>query len=144
MSIEEQLKQYIIQKYGGLTKFAPHTKLPYSTIQSILRRGVTNCNGQNLQAICDALEINPTALIEGRIEPKAKVLFDADTKFYTDVDYYLSFLKDDNSDLSLDGVMLTFEEKKYVKDYMSIFVDLMRQKRLTSKADDQKKNEDKE
>lgn len=131
MSIEERLKEMIIQKYGSITKAASSIGLPYSTIQSILRRGVHNCNGQNLQAICSALNISASALMEGRIEPI--IFIDVEEpreKFKLDKrlqDYFNSI----KYDSTLDGIDISVSEADYINRYISMIFDIIRAKRLS-------------
>lgn len=133
MSIEDRLKELILYKYGSIRKAAPQINLPYSTIVSILRRGVKNCNGRNLQAICDALEISAPALMEGRIEKPEElentIVIDAEpapdieNRMLMFLRYIISFSK-------LDGVRLNQEEVELVNNYISMIFDIVRAKRF--------------
>lgn len=67
MTIEEQLKQMMINHSGSINKFASDVGLPYSTVASILNRGVKNANVQNIIKVCHALNISADELANGRI-----------------------------------------------------------------------------
>ena len=67
MTIEEQLKQMILNHSGSVNKFASEIGLPYSTVASILNRGVKNANVQNIIKVCQALGISADELANGRI-----------------------------------------------------------------------------
>ena len=72
MTIEEELKDYIIKKYGTLRKFTEIIDIPNSTFSNILRRGLMNANVLTIIKICDELSISPDALAEGKIVPIIK------------------------------------------------------------------------
>lgn len=70
MSVELELKDLILSKYKSLREFAIKIDMPYSTIDTILKRGVDKANIINIIRICKELEIDTEALGEGRIEFK--------------------------------------------------------------------------
>ena len=66
--MEEELKKLIIEKYGSIRKFAINIDIPYTTIDSILKRGIDNSNVSNVIKICKALNISlDQSLNENRI-----------------------------------------------------------------------------
>jgi len=71
MTIEEQLKQFILSRYGSLREFTMSTDIPYSTLDSILRRQIKNSGVSNILKICNALHISADDLIYGKITPVA-------------------------------------------------------------------------
>jgi predicted transcriptional regulator len=70
VSVELELKDLILSKYKSLREFAIKIDMPYSTIDTILKRGVDKANINNIIRICKELEIDTEALGEGRIEFK--------------------------------------------------------------------------
>lgn len=64
MNIEETLRNLMIAKSGSVKSFAEMTELPYSTVLSILDRGVMNAKAQNVFVICEFLGIKPETLGE--------------------------------------------------------------------------------
>ena len=64
MSLENHLKEMIIQKAGNLKEFSRVANIPYTTVRSILERGVMNAKTQNILDMCDALGITPEILLE--------------------------------------------------------------------------------
>lgn len=56
-SIEEQLKEEIKKKYGSIKKFAESTGIPYTTMDSILKRGIKNATAANILKIVNALDL---------------------------------------------------------------------------------------
>ena len=63
MNREEYLKNLIEIKYGNVKAFSEHIKLPYTTIRSILDRGIMNAKMENIIKICDGLGIYPEDLV---------------------------------------------------------------------------------
>ena len=70
MNIEEKLKDYILTRYRSLREFTNAVDIPYTTMDSILRRGIGNSSVNNVIKICKALHISADALANGEIIPK--------------------------------------------------------------------------
>lgn len=73
--VEEELKQYILQRYKSIKEFASVADIPYTTLDSILKRGVGKANVLNIIRLCDALEIDTNALAQGVIAPTKKGVY---------------------------------------------------------------------
>lgn len=69
MTIEEKLKDYILKKYSSMREFTIDIGLPYSTMATILKRGIANSNVNNIIKICQALGISADELAAGNIVP---------------------------------------------------------------------------
>lgn len=67
MSIEQELKELILSKYGSIREFSKVLDMPYSTIDSIFKRGVENASVANIIRICEKLSISADGLAEGKI-----------------------------------------------------------------------------
>lgn len=67
---EDKLREYVLSKYKSIREFAFAIDMPYSTIDSIFKRGIRKASVDNLIKICDFLNINTDALINGEIELK--------------------------------------------------------------------------
>lgn len=63
MTIEDKLKKLIESKSGSIRSFAVDNDMPYTTVRSILERGVLNAKMDNIIKICKGLEINPEQLL---------------------------------------------------------------------------------
>ncbi|AGL64430.2 helix-turn-helix domain-containing protein [Lactiplantibacillus plantarum] len=61
---EEYLKDLIEIKYGNVKFFSEHAGLKYTTVRSILERGVLNAKVENVIKICDALGIKPEDILK--------------------------------------------------------------------------------
>lgn len=67
MSIESELKELILNRYKSLREFTIKIDMPYSTLDTILKRGVNKANISNIISICKALNIDTEELGAGRI-----------------------------------------------------------------------------
>lgn len=56
---EQELKKMMEYKSGSVRAFATEVEIPYTTIRSILERGVLNAKTENVFKICSALNIRP-------------------------------------------------------------------------------------
>ena len=65
--LESRLKDMIIKEYGSLKKFSDSIDMPWTTLDSILKRGVANSNISNVLKITKALGINAEKLVDGEI-----------------------------------------------------------------------------
>ena len=66
--VENKIKDIIITRYGTLKNFCDKINVPYSTIDSILKRGIGKANVLNVIKICDELGLSVDALRHGIIE----------------------------------------------------------------------------
>ena len=127
MTIETRLKNKIIDEYGSLSSFVEKTDLKYSTVDSILKRGIMNSNINNVIKICQALRISTDELAKGNIVPVDqydKEDFDI-TQFIQIFRYKLS----DPETAVLDGQHLTAGEAEFLMDSLDLIIEQMRKKR---------------
>ena len=66
-SIEHELKELILERYGSLSEFCKKTDLPWTTLDSILKRGVDKANIRNILKITSELKIDVECLANGEI-----------------------------------------------------------------------------
>lgn len=78
--VETRLKELIIEKYGSLSKFCEKIDMPWTTLDSILKRGVNKANITNILKITSELSINTMALARGDIVKSTDTL----CEFYDD------------------------------------------------------------
>lgn len=69
MSTEDKLKEYILEKYKSLREFVMIADMSYSTVDSILKRGIDNSSISNVMKICKVLDLSVDELAEGRLTP---------------------------------------------------------------------------
>lgn len=79
MQAEERIKELIIAKYGNVRAFATESGISYTTVRSILERGIMNAKAENVFKICHLLGISPDTLAEwGVAEPQPTNAHDID------------------------------------------------------------------
>ena len=77
--LEDKLKEKIIEKYGSVRQFALKVNIPYTTIDTILKRGINNSNVSNVIKICKELNISVDKLVDSK-EIVSLLQFDNDTQ----------------------------------------------------------------
>ena len=125
MTIEENLKNYILDNYKSLRNFVKTSGIdvPYSTIDGIFKRGIGSASIDNVFKICDALGISADALIEGKIIPKADY-----GKKIVDVHQALEMLKN-QFNLAVDGTPITDFEFFMIEYNVELGIELIRKRR---------------
>lgn len=66
-NVEIELKELILRKYGSLSEFCKKIDLPWTTLDSILKRGVEKANIKNILKITAELGIDVESLAAGKI-----------------------------------------------------------------------------
>ena len=69
LSIEMELKQYILTKYKSIRAFTQEAEIPYSTFDTMIKRGISGTGVNTVTKICKTLEIDLKSLADGKIEP---------------------------------------------------------------------------
>ena len=65
--IENKIKQIIIEKYGSVKRFSDKIEVPYTTIDTILKRGLKNSNVLNVLKMCNELNLDVNELANNKI-----------------------------------------------------------------------------
>lgn len=65
--IENKIKQIIIEKYGSVKRFSDKIGVPYTTIDTILKRGLKNSNVLNVLKMCNELNLDINELANNKI-----------------------------------------------------------------------------
>jgi transcriptional regulator with XRE-family HTH domain len=84
---EKVLKDLILSRYKSIREFAIETGIPYSTIDSIFKRGIANSGVSNVMKICNKLGIDIDSLIDGRVSYKI-----SDNSVGNDIGEYINAL----------------------------------------------------
>lgn len=92
MTVEEELQDFILSKYQSLRDFTIKNHLPYSTLSTMLRRGVNNTSWKTILKICNALEISADDLADGHVVERNESMTWQDKKL---LDAYTSALMND-------------------------------------------------
>lgn len=66
-TVETQLKNLILSRYKSLLNFTKAANMPYSTVDSIFKRGIANANISNVLKVCAVLKISADKLAAGEI-----------------------------------------------------------------------------
>lgn len=64
-NIESELKKMILENYKSLREFAAIISMPYTTLSTILKRGLLNSSVNNIIRICNELSLNTDMLSNG-------------------------------------------------------------------------------
>lgn len=91
MTIEDKLKDLILSKYRSIREFTQVIDMPYSTFDTILKRGIDNSSVTNVIKICKELSISADALAAGKIVPAAVMVQPREDA--SDIEELLSELK---------------------------------------------------
>ena len=62
MTREQRLRNAILDRFACLRQFAVAANIPYSTLMTILTRGVGGASFDAIMAICKALDLDPKTL----------------------------------------------------------------------------------
>ena len=71
---EKDLKRLIESRYDSVRAFALENDIPYTTMRSILERGVMNARAETIFKICDILGINPESFADKKPDWREKVV----------------------------------------------------------------------
>lgn len=124
MTLEEQLKQLILDRYKSIREFAVSIDLPYSTIDSIFRRGVSNSSISNVVKICRELKISADELAEGRITP----IYSRDLTHHIEIKEIIADTKERllyGTELTLDGEPVNRNDIESIVNAMEIGVEMV-------------------
>lgn len=108
MTIEEKLKDLILSRYKSIREFTISADIPYTTMDSIFRRGVDNCSVSTIVKVCKALRISVDDLANGKIVHRAvtTTIDSTDMKdIVADAKYKLSHA----NEVTIDGKKINIE-----------------------------------
>lgn len=89
--VEKELKNLILSRYKSIREFTAEINLPYSTVDSILKRGVNKAGINTIITICKALNIDTEKLADGIIEDAKIFSISSDAK---EILYYYNLLNE--------------------------------------------------
>lgn len=124
MCVEQKLKELILSRYRSIREFILEIDMPYTTIDSMFKRGIGNSSVGNVIKICKALGISADALADGEIVP---VKHQNDSKDLNDIveetKLYLS-----TNNLTLDGIHIDKNNIDPVINALEISMEMVRKK----------------
>ena len=129
-TIEERLKELIIDQFGTMKNCAEQIGIPNPTLASILSRGIRNANVLNVLKLCHALGISGDHLTENKIVPVKyretnliNIFYEAElVRFFKSVK---EKLKDDHC-LTIDNVRISEKEAEYLAASIDFSIDMIR------------------
>ena len=125
MNTEEKLREFILSRYRSVLEFTEAIEMPYGTIQSIFRRGISNSSVTNIIKICKALDISADELANGNITPNIP-LKPSNT---AELSATMARMKNTSQEYALDGKRLTEGEKRLMLDMFELSIELLRRQR---------------
>lgn len=136
MTIEEQLRNYIVTKYGTITKFGEKVGLSQSTLSTIFKRGIQRTSITRIFLICDELGISADALALGKIVPKAEY-----GKKRVEIESAFNMMRDTVT-LSIDDIPITDFEYYLLLHNVNLTVEVLKERRQEIERTTGKKFED--
>lgn len=67
MTMEEQLKNAILEKYKSVRAFTTTINIPYSTLDSVFKRGISNAGISTMIKVFDALDLDIESVSSGEL-----------------------------------------------------------------------------
>lgn len=119
--LEEKLKNLIIDKYGSVRQFSFKIDIPYTTVDSILKRGIDNSNVGNVIKMCKALNISIDNLLDNK-----EIISNFNNNITNQNDTIKTSSKNDGIDNMMSqyrilfdkDTVLTNEQKKFFIDFL--------------------------
>lgn len=68
MTMEEQLKNAILEKYKSVRAFTTTINIPYSTLDSVFKRGISNAGVSTMIKVFDALDLDIESVSSGELQ----------------------------------------------------------------------------
>lgn len=121
-SVEEQLKNLILTKFKSIRDFAITVDMPYSTIDSIFKRGVGNASITNVNKICKALNISADTLADGEIQSVRKIDNTVKSEFSkTDEEIIKKFMQlTERNKIKIEGKIDDYLQEQQHQDVKSV------------------------
>lgn len=130
MTIEEKLKDLILTRYKSMREFTQVADIPYTTMDSILKRGVANSSVSNIVKICKVLNLSMDDLANGEIVSRYEK---RDPTPVTDVKDVVVDMKSklySAQQVTIDGRVIDIESVEPIFDALDIGVEMTRKKSM--------------
>lgn len=72
MTIEEQLKKIILDRYKSVRAFTQEIDIPYSTVDTIFKRGIYGTGVSTILKLFQTLDLDVESISTGELKPKTK------------------------------------------------------------------------
>lgn len=74
MSIEEQLKREILARYKSIRAFTSAIDIPYSTLDSVFKRGISNAGVSTMIKVFSALDLDLESITDNTLHSKQVII----------------------------------------------------------------------
>lgn len=129
MTLEEKLKQLILQRYRSIREFTQVIEMSYSTMDSILKRGIANASINNVIKITKELGISADELANGKIVSTAAALqSESQLSDVSDIIYATKSRISEAENLSIDGKVLQPENVTLILDALDVTLELVKRR----------------
>ena len=127
MTTEEKLRHLILSRYKSIREFTIEADIPYTTMDSILRRGVGNSSVDNIIKVCKTLRISVDALARGEIQHYIETPH-SDTVDIRDVIADAKAKLSTSDHLVIDGKAINIEYTEPIIDALDIGYEMVKRK----------------
>lgn len=129
MSTEEMLKNLILSRYKSIADFSDYCGIKYTTIMSILNRGVNNASITNIIKICQTLGISADELAAGNIVYQKAITY----KKGMTLEELLAFIegKLDDGSLTFNGSTISQKDSDAIKTILRFIPFMLNERRET-------------
>ena len=127
MTTEEKLRHLILSKYKSIREFTLEADIPYTTMDSILRRGVGNSSVDNIIKVCNTLRISVDALARGEIQYYIETM-STDTIDIKDIIADAKAKLSTSDHLIVDGKIIDIEYTEPIISALDIGYEMVKQK----------------
>lgn len=121
MTIEEQLKQEILSKYKSVRAFTTSIQVPYTTLDSVFKRGVSNAGIETMLKVFGALDLDIESIKDGTLRHREHSLSTVKKEAPSDLSEEALKVAKDYSALDRHGknmtkIVITEEQKRMVEE----------------------------
>ena len=116
-STEIRIKEIIIDRYGSVKKFCEKIGMPWTTLDSILKRGIANSNITNIMKITKELRVDTESLASGIIlNIDETIANQTDEDMPPKIMHYYELLNDIGKHKATEQVKILTEVPRYLKE----------------------------
>lgn len=131
MTVEEQFKSEILRRYKSVRAFTQAINVPYSTIDTMLKKGIGGTSVQTVLKVCSALDIDIESIESGHLYKKtAPISAEADTEAAIEVKLFN--LLSENGYIQ-EGGDISDDDLEFFQSLLSLARTYMNQRRKNSK-----------
>lgn len=111
MTIEEQLKMEILKRYKSVRAFTISQEIPYSTLDSVFKRGISKAGIETMLKIFSALDLDIESIASGTLRAR-------EVQSETKLDRFMD-LSSDAYDMAVAYDKASMKDKETVKMILS-------------------------